>query len=434
MAGENALQRVSLNLAELLRDRMQRIDVSFSFGPPGASANQKGPRLNLFLYQVNENPAFRNEEDPRRAIPGHYGSPPLALELGYLFTSYGTPTSLPTPTGFPAIQPESLSELDAQFILADAMRVLHDVPIITRKTQRERVPGGSLLDPELEFEFESLRVSPRGLNLDDLTKLWTAFKEDFQRSVAYGVSIIRVERRRPQAVGPPVLVRGINVQPTTVLGPELDLLEPDVAAAGESITISGRPLDDPSLDVLVSDTTQTGFPATPQALAVVRDSSGVHFSLPNNPTLYLPGPKSVQLRIVPTPGHPLVSNTLTVKLLPRVSALSTNTGPFDGSVTVTISGNLLGQPPAANAPSNPLVPTVLFGSYVIPDADVTFTGLPNSLDVKLSTPDPNDPNAPKPGQVVPVRVRVNGVENRTWHMNPVTQRLEMDPGILFTVT
>ena len=434
MAGEDALQRVSLNLAELLRDRMQRQDVSFSFGPPGASADQAGPRLNIFLYQVNENRAFRSDEDPRRAVRGQYGQPPLALELSYLFTSYGTATSIPMPPGFPTIQTESLSELDAQWILADAMRVLHDDPVITRNTQRQRPPGGTLLDPELQFEFESLRISPRGLNLDELTRLWGAFKEEFQRSVAYSLSVVRVEQKQPQMAGPPVLVRGITVQPSTVIGPVLAGLDPDAVAAGEPIMLSGQPLDDTSLEVLVTDAVQTGFPDQPQTLPIVRDSSGGHFSFPNNPALYMPGPKFIQLRITASPGHSFTSNALIVKLLPKITALSTNTGPFNGTVTLTITGSLLGQQPPPNVPSNPLVPSVLFGSYAIPADDLTLTGLPNSINVELSTPDPNDPNAPKPGQVVPVRVRANGVESQSWRVNPVTQMLEMDPNILFTVT
>src|SRR5215510_16361014 len=184
MASENALQRVSVNVAELLRDRMQRQDVSFSFVPPQITPANGGPRLNLYLFQVTENPALRNEEDPRRGTSGQFGSPPLALELGYLVTSYGQATAIDTPAGFPPIQPDSLSDLDAQWILADAMRVLHDSPIVARRTQRQRPPLGPLLDPELQFEFESLRIVPRSLNLDELTKLWTAFKEDFHRSVA----------------------------------------------------------------------------------------------------------------------------------------------------------------------------------------------------------------------------------------------------------
>src|SRR5579864_4871161 len=127
MAAEDALMRLSLNLADLLQDRMFRTDVSFSFGLPHTlPGGEQKPRLNIFLFQVNENPAFRNEEDPRRAVSGAYGSPPLALELNYLLTSYAV---APQNLNFQLaglLSPESLAELDSQYILADAMRVLHD--------------------------------------------------------------------------------------------------------------------------------------------------------------------------------------------------------------------------------------------------------------------------------------------------------------------
>lgn len=136
MAAEDALKRLSLNLAALLSDRMFRTDVKFSFGTPHPAPSAPGARLNIFLYQVNENPAFRNAEDPRQAVSGAYGSPPLALELGYLLTSYGAQTEVRPAPPLGPLAPESLAELDAQFILADAMRVLHDFPIINRRTQK----------------------------------------------------------------------------------------------------------------------------------------------------------------------------------------------------------------------------------------------------------------------------------------------------------
>lgn len=434
MASEDALQRVSLNIAELLRDRMQRQDVSFSFVPPQTSPTNNVPRLNIYLFQMNENPALRNEEDPRRAIAGQYGAPPLALELSYLFTSYGQANRVPIPEGFPTIQPDSLSDLDAQWILADAMRVLHDHPIISRNTLRQRPPIGPLLDPQLQFEFESLRITPRDLNLDELTKLWTAFKEDFHRSVAYDVSIIRVEQARPQVARPPVLTRGIPVQPSTVLGPVLMALEPDSVAPGELVTLTGEGLGDPTLEVVVSDAAGTGFPATTQTLAVVRGPQGVQFSIPNDPLLYMPGPKLVQVRITAAPGHTRTSNGLILSLLPALTALSQNSGPFDGTVSLTITGALLGVRPIVGVPSNPLAPSVLFGSYAIPTSDLDLTGLPTKIVAHLSAPVPNDPNGPKVGQVLPVRARANGVESRSWRENPVTKMLEMDPSILFRVT
>ncbi len=48
------------------------------------------PRLNLFLYQVTHNAAWRNVDLPSRGASGHrISNPPLALDLHYLLTAYG---------------------------------------------------------------------------------------------------------------------------------------------------------------------------------------------------------------------------------------------------------------------------------------------------------------------------------------------------------
>lgn len=439
MAAEDALKRLSLNLAALLADRMFRTDVSFSFGTPHPAPNATGPRLNIFLYQVNENPAFRNDEDPRRSVSGAYGSPPLALELGYLLTSYGGQTEIRPAPPLGPLAAESLAELDSQFILADAMRVLHDIPIINRRTQKQQPPGGALLDPGLQTEFESLRIAPRSLNLDELSKLWTALKHDFQRSVAYDVSVIRIEQRRPVVAGGPVLNRGIMVQPKTVLGPSLDGLDPDFAGADDPVTLMGSGLDDPTLQVFVSDALGTGFPETPQLVSVVAGPKGLQFSIMNDPTHFMPGPKLVELRVTTSPGHTVSSNSVLLKLLPKVSSVVPPTGHFDGTLTVTVTGTLLGRTPAPTPPpgtppfTDPLTPTVLFGSFAIPMTELDPSGLPGTLTTVLPTPAPNDPHGPIAGQILPVRVRINGVESQVWKTDPVTNQLVIDPNLQFTV-
>jgi hypothetical protein len=438
MATERALQLVSLTLADLLRDRMQRQDVAFTFSrplspPPNGNPT---PRLNLYLYQVLENPAFRNEEEPPQAIPGQYGHPPLALSLYYLITSYGAATPIPPPENAAPFPADSLAELDAQFILADAMRVLHDFPIISRNTPRLRGPGPpQIIDPGLQQDFESLRLVPRQMSIDELTKVWTAFKEDFQRSVGYEVTVVRVQRPRPPAANAPVLRRNIVVVPE--VSPSLSLTPAvDSAVADAHIYYTGSGLNDPSINIQITDAARLGFPAAPVLLMPQADAQGTYFQIPSANPQMQPGLKYVQAVITaPAAGvRPVASPPVPLALLPNVATVAPTSGAFNGATQVVISGTALGVAPSGgNAPPGPMVPSVLFGGYAIPLADLDLTLLPTQITATLNpASDPSAPQPPSGSTAVPVRVRVNGFENQSWRLNTTTNQYEFVPGLMFT--
>src|SRR5437667_11903702 len=57
--------------------------------PDKARDNESGNQLNLFLYQVLPNAAWRNMDIPQRTKSGESAMPPLALNLYYMLTAYG---------------------------------------------------------------------------------------------------------------------------------------------------------------------------------------------------------------------------------------------------------------------------------------------------------------------------------------------------------
>ena len=424
MATENALQLVTLTVAALLRDRMQRQDVGFTFSRPYFERDKTAhvPRLNLYLYQLMENPAFRNEEEPPRAINGQHGHPPLALSLSYLITSYGKPIPIEAPEDSAAFPNDSLAELDSQFVLADAMRVLHDFPIITRTTARLGPGTPLLMDPGLQQDFESIRIVPRQLALEELTKIWTAFKEDFQRSVGYDITVVRIERPRPNPANPPVLRRNITALPR--VSPTLSIaLEEDATVTDTNVYFTGSGLGDPSLRILVSDASRLGFPANPLQLTPQADAHGTFFQLPSANPQMQPGPKLVQAVITaPPPGlRPIASTPVPLTLQPNLISFSPTSGPFDGVTEVTLSGTALGIEPAdPQLPPSPMTPIVLFGGYAIPAADLDLSGLPTKIVATLNPGRPGAPAPPSGTTPIPVRVRVNGVENQSWKQDPIT--------------
>jgi hypothetical protein len=187
------------------------------------------------------------------------------------------------------------------------------------------------------------------------------------------------------------------------------------------------------MTVTVTDALGTGFPPTALSATTASDANGIFFTVPVDPSL-MPGPKLISAVVATSPGPSTASNALALMLLPDITDVSPLNGGFDGSTAVTITGTLLAQVATGTDPQNPLLtPTVLFGSYAIPAANVTvITGPPMQLTVTMP-PASTYPNPPQSGQALPVRVRVNGAESRCWTLDSLG-RPQLDPSKVFTVS
>ena len=114
-----------------------------SVGPPQFSSkdndpHKEDPRVNVFLYRVTENGYLQNQEIPGRGGSSGYGHPPLSLNLHYLVTAYGNQEILVNGSTL-------FQDTDAHFLLGSAMRVFHDVPIVTESVTSVRPPSGSVI-------------------------------------------------------------------------------------------------------------------------------------------------------------------------------------------------------------------------------------------------------------------------------------------------
>src|SRR5262249_48590500 len=135
-----------------------------------------------------------------------YGHPPLSLNLHYLLTAYGNEKDPHDETN------TIFNETMSQVLLGSAMRVLHDVPIITDRIMTVRpVSGRRILDPSLSDEFEHMRLSLEPLPLEDSTKIWTALSRRYRLTAAYVVNVVQIESRRPSRFPRPV---GQPISPT----------------------------------------------------------------------------------------------------------------------------------------------------------------------------------------------------------------------------
>lgn len=211
------------------------------------------PALNLFLYQVTPNGGWRNVGLSSVDWDGNRTTrPPLAVDLHYLLTAYGH------------------DDLQAEVLLGYAMRVLHENPVLTRKTIRAvlnpspPLPMPTALQTALQTtgladQIEQIKIAPAVLNLEDLSKLWTALQANYRPSVAYLITVVLIETDKPGRSPLPVLSRG-PVDPVTHreagIRPQADLLSPYpaiesisptmgqvVAQMGDTIIASGSRLD-----------------------------------------------------------------------------------------------------------------------------------------------------------------------------------------------
>ncbi len=150
MASHTAIAAVSRTLQTLLLDRMVT-GAAITLAPPDVEVTDvNGARVNLYLMQVIENGALKNQEIPGQGHPAAYGHPPLSLDLRYLVTTHS------------AMENQAGADLNAQTILGDAMRVMNDfgnrIDQLTITNPVAGTPGDPILDPDLAREFERLKI------------------------------------------------------------------------------------------------------------------------------------------------------------------------------------------------------------------------------------------------------------------------------------
>lgn len=312
MSDHHAIAGVTATLKALLEDRMtlsaaalppgERVTVTTSHPDIKSATPPPGPRLNVFLFEIAQNPHLRN--DDRTGTPGTGGGlPSLALDLHYLITC------------FPVV-PED--DLTGHTVLGDALQVLNDHPVIAPAMLRQRgvTAGEPLVHDALLYETDHLRITIRPRSLEDSMRLWAALKEPIRLSVAISVSVVRLDSRRPGRITEPV--RAVSLQAAPAAIPEITAVEPPRVAVGQYLTIQGFHLGARDSTVLLGPVTLTPLRSAPDGLTV---------AVPDHPDLQ---PGTLPLRVLlPGPGGgagALVSNTASVTLVPLITKVAAQDG------------------------------------------------------------------------------------------------------------
>lgn len=282
MSNTLAISAVTLTLRSLLtngiRQELNDIQVT-TLTPDKARGNNSFNQLNLFLYQTMPNAAWRNQDMPRQVKPGERGYPPLPLNLYYLITAYGQD-----------------NEVATHRLLAHAMSILHDHPVLTadeiKEATKVALPGSDL---HQQLEIEKVRFTYQPLSLEEISKLWASFQTSYRLSVAYEAAVVLIESTLPVAGALPVLRRGdrdqgVDAQAEIPRFPVIEkvrsALQPGTGRPGDTLTITGDNLRGDNVVVRFAN------PRLPDTFELVAEPGGtakeIRVNLPETPAAPVP--------------------------------------------------------------------------------------------------------------------------------------------------
>jgi Pvc16 N-terminal domain len=268
MSNSLAIASVSFVLVDLLNNGLIDRDISASVGdvivtawPPDKvdALQQDGKsQLNLFLYNVTQNQAWRNVGYPSRDASGNrIDNPPLALDLHYLLSAYGA------------------EQFHSEILLGYGMQLFHETPFLPREAIQKSLSAPTqvsdtsvsvpstllnLFTSGLANQVEMIKIWPQTLTTEEISRLWTAFQAKYRSTAAYQCSVVLIQSETSTKKALPVRHRMLKVntliQPviSSVLG--LSNTSPPVQSEqpilpGYSLVIQGTQLQGDSGTIVV---------------------------------------------------------------------------------------------------------------------------------------------------------------------------------------
>lgn len=379
MSNALAIASVSFVLVDLLNNGLIDRNISASIGdvtvtalPPDkvdALQTDGKSQLNLFLYNVTQNQAWRNVGYPSRDSSGdRIDNPPLALDLHYLLTAYGA------------------EQYHSEILLGYGMQLFHETPFLPREAIQLSLsaptqvvdaspvlPSGmlNLFTSGLANQVEMIKIWPQTLTTEEISRLWTAFQAKYRSTAAYQCSVVLIQSDASTKKAPPVRRRSVTVNTfaspviNSVLG--LSNTSPPVEASapilpGYSLVLQGTQLQGQEATIVMIG----GEPVYPPASAIT--PTQIIAEIPSD---LLAGSQTVQvvqplqLGSPPMDHNGVESQMATFTLLPVIENIDVTTGtstvtgqPVD-LVTLTVNPPiaatqevllLLNQVPQAGSP------------------------------------------------------------------------------------
>lgn len=308
-------------------------------------------QINLFLHQVTPNTGWRNAGLPARDGRGaRLSNPPLALDLHYLLTAYGT------------------QDLHAEILLGYAMHLLHETPVLDRQAIRTALSGGAvdgtILPPafqalsasDLADQVEQIRITPVTMGTEEMSRLWSAMQAHYRPTAAYQASVVLIEAQRATRSALPVLTRGprdavtgreggivagASLIPPYPMLTRIELPNGQIAARqGDTVTLHGHHLEGTGATARFEHPRLANPIDIP--LGTLANGERLDVALPNNPVAHAawpPGAWTVTIH-VQRAGETFAraSNALPLLLAPRLDIpASSAVRGGSGAVTITLA-------------------------------------------------------------------------------------------------
>ncbi len=326
MSNYLAIAIVTAALQQLLTDPVTKAvgGASVGFNRPDASSSA-APLVNIFLYQITPNAAYRNADLPTRRPDGSLSQrPQAAFDLHYLFTFHGND-----------------AQLEPQRLMGAVATALHSQPLLSTDNINSAVTSfGFLAGSQLESQAERIRFTPTALSLEEFSKLWSVFFQvEYSLSAAYQASVVLMESSDSPQEAPPVLARNLYVIPFQV--PNISQVISQAGAdqpviSGSTLLIQGQQLRGQSTLLLIED--QELNPAS------VSDKN-ITLLVPATIHAGLKGIQVLQKSLMGTPPvlhRGLESNIAPFVLHPAITAAHAVAlpPPNGAAVTLTLSPNI----------------------------------------------------------------------------------------------
>lgn len=287
-----------------------------TMGRPQPAGENVAQGVNVYLYQVMPNAAFRGADLPTRRDGQFVKRPQIGLNLQYLFSFYGNEATL-----------------EPQAVLGSVVRALHVQPVLTPEMIAQ-----TLADPTFSFvaasdlplAVETVKLTPAGLTFEEFSKLWSVlFQIPYVLSVTYEGSVVLLDKSVNTRVVAPVRLPRVRV--TTARSPVLvRLLSRGAAAepfaevrpigAGDTLQLQGSHLQGASTRVLFTG----DVAAAPATIAADEVTVAI-------PPQVRAGVQAVAVSVTPVSDFPgeVASNPIAFTLRPRVEGATVGGATLD---------------------------------------------------------------------------------------------------------